>query len=136
MLALAQIGDAVVWSVVDPFEVRSTGTVPIAPWTSIPRVVRRLVRCTKPTAIATTDRELAKVVGPIAEALGLPLVTDRFQALPAPIAADLFPEFAAQCPTKPIKLVTTHAIAVVLHARISARKYEKTLRPRTSLRVA
>jgi hypothetical protein len=136
VLAIARISDAILWAVVDPFEVRSTGTTPITTERAIPRAVRRLVKCTKPTVIATLDHDLAKTITSTARRLGLPLVADRFPSLPAAIAADLFPEFPTQCPTKPLARLATHAIAVVLHAPIHPRKYAKTIRPRTTLHVA
>lgn len=135
VLALSLSRHTLLWTVTDPFEIRSAGSTFVRKRT-LADTARRLVKREKPTVIVVTTEELADAISLVAEELGLAIVTGKYPRLPVVVATDLYPELPLHCPTPRLARLATFALSMILHAPDHPRQYAKTLRTRTPVRAA
>ena len=122
VLAVTGTGAKIHFAVVDPWEVRSTGSLKVTA-RSRPHALRRVIRREQPTLVVTDRSVLAAALDracrglcPRSEARGL-------RVPPAAIARDLYPELPLFAPSPGLERAARLAIAAVLFAHIPIRPY-------------
>lgn len=120
VLALARSRSGVLFASVDPWEIRSTGRV-AASSTGLGRVVARLVRQEKPSAITTASRVLERRLAE-AKTIAIPVVRPAERISPE-IAAELYPDLARMAPGRTHARLCQLAVALVLEGNLPTRPY-------------
>ncbi len=121
VLAVGMISTGLAFAVVDPWVVRSTGRTRCRHRTRRAAILR-LVRREKPTAIATANTPIIKIVEQVAMRCGIAVIEKRVPRLPVSIATDMFPELPLFAPGKLGRLAAM-AISAVLHITPQSRHY-------------
>jgi hypothetical protein len=122
VLAIVASGRRCAFAVVDPWEVRSTGSITV-PTRSLPAALRRIIRREQPT-LAVADRPgLTAALDRAARGLCPGVDARRLRVPPTAIARDLFPELPLFAPTPGLERAARLAIAAVLFAHIPTRPY-------------
>jgi hypothetical protein len=122
VLALVRRAAGFSYAVADPWELRSVGSVRCLALTLGPAVLR-VVRREKPTLVVTRDRDLKSPAVRAAKRIGVTSTDAGLPNLPRAIAEDLFPELRLRALTPSLSKAGTLAIAAVLYADSSSRKY-------------
>lgn len=120
VLALSVAPKRVAFAVVDPWEIRSTGTF-VRP-RSLPAAIRRLARREKPTVVVTSGISVGVLAGHL-DRLGVEIRNAAARRPPAVVARQLYPELAWFAPTPALDHVTRAAIGHVLRSPITPRRY-------------
>ena len=122
VLALVRTQVGFSYAVADPWELRSVGSVGCRALILGPAVLR-VIRREKPTLVVARDRELRGPAARAAKRLGITATDAGLQNLPPAVAAEMFPELPMRAVTPSRSRAGVLAIAAVLYADSSPRKY-------------
>lgn len=120
MLAVELRRARLAFVVVDPWEVRSTGTL-VAP-RSLVASLRRVVRREKPTVIVASSTVATVAMKGVAGS-GIAVAPPPRRCIPRMVAAELYPELAWYAPTPELARVARMAITHILRSPKTYRRY-------------
>lgn len=120
VIAIARTRTRLSFVTVDPWEVRSSGSLPLG--RSLRHALVRLFRLEKPTAFTISGAFLRRAITKIRE-VTVPLVAAPTELPEASVAADLYPELVLMATRPTHRRLARLAIAVVLAGDIPPRTY-------------
>ncbi len=121
-LAVHPSSGGLLYAVADPWELRIASDVACRARTRS-GAITRLVKREKATLLVTEDPKLQPLLERAGRRLGVGVIRESLPSVPPPIASDLYPELPSLAPTAALAAVARVAIAAVLFAAPSSRRY-------------
>lgn len=124
VLGLIRSRDGFHYATADPWELRSAGTVACRD-RALSACLAKTVRREKPTAVAAKG-DLRSAAARAARLRGAALIETDLPKLRRDVARQMYPELPMRAPSRDLEKVATLAIAAVLYAETSSRRYAPT----------